>query len=273
MDLLQEFPGTTFLETYNESSDDYDYDPFSYEGGNRALNIAFEYCIGICTYEEIIIRLEKELLFSQNHENSTEERHREGLKEIDCYYLCAFLNNLELFRETILADHLYDYEVYEEPTTENCDLLDKIEVLHYFTVLNMRASYKNHLTATYRFYNNLEKFSSYIYKIMQNTENTKNKFNSDELRQISACFCLNRTTNQLLTNQEPLNSHLALCLADQASDFAKEKGNKWSFMDMNKTTDLPDDVLLNYFYSPPKFAFRELDDSLITRAEQLEKSW
>ena len=270
MDLLQDFPGTSLIETYNESTAE-DYDPFSYEGAGKALNIAFEYCLGICTYEEIIIRLEKELLFSQNHENSTQERHREGLKELDCYYLCAFLNNLELFRETVLGVHLYNGE--EEPTSENCDLLNKIETLHYFTVLNMRSSYKNHLIATYRFYDNLERFSSNIYKIIQNTENTKNKFTRDELRQISACFCLNRTTDQLIINQEPLNSYLSLCLADQALDFAKEKGNKWSFLDMDMKTDLPDDVLLNHYDFPPEFAFRELDDSLITRAKQLEKSW
>ena len=87
MDLLQEFPGTTFLENYNEITAE-SYNLFSYRGANKALDIAFEYCLGTCTYETTIIRLEKELLFSQNHENSTEERHREGLKEIDCYYLC-----------------------------------------------------------------------------------------------------------------------------------------------------------------------------------------
>ena len=87
MDLLQEFPGTSLIETYDETTE-VNYDPFSYEGAGKALDIAFEYCLGTCTYETTIIRLEKELLFSQNHENSTEERHREGLKEIDCYYLC-----------------------------------------------------------------------------------------------------------------------------------------------------------------------------------------
>ena len=108
---------------------------------------------------------------------------------------------------------------------------------------------------------------------MQNTENTKNKFSSDELRQISACFCLKQTTDQLIINQKILNERLASSLVDQALDFAKEKGNKWSFVDVDMKTDLPDDVLLNHYDFPPEFTFRELDDSLITKAEQLEESW
>ena len=279
MDLLQDFPGTSLIETYNEDTESY-YDPFSLESGNRALDTVFEYCIGMCTYEETIIKLEKELLFSQNHENRTEKPYRGGLKKLECYHLCAFLNNLELFRETVLGDYLYDYEEYEEPIPENCDLLNKIEDLHYYTLRDMRKKYKGHLLIAELFFSSLRDISSAFSRFMhsmQNTENTKNRFSRDEIKQISTYFCqINAKGERPYKTQ--LMDHLLNHLRDQVKYFIKQeneenkgnegnkgnKGKRWVLMD-NEHLPLPDDVLFNHYDYPPEFSFHTLDDSLIKK--------
>ena len=270
MDLLQKFSGTSLIETYNEITAQ-DYDPFSYEGGNKGLDIMFEYSIGMCTYKKTIIKLEKELLFSQNHENSTEERYKEGLKKVDCYYLCAFANNVEVFRDAFLDDYLYDEDGHEKPTSENCYLLEKMETLHCSTLSNMKINYKEHFIIADSFFRTLRGVSSTFSKLMQN-QNTENKFSSLQLKQISLCLCQALVKRQSVhMDTTPLTHYLVNHLIDQVIDFAKEK-EKWTWMD-NRYIPLPDDILFNHYHYPPKFNLCILNDSVITRAEQLEKSW
>ena len=199
MDLLQKFPGTLFLDTYNEvNANDCDLWSAPYRGGEVALNMVFEYCLGMCSYEETIMKLEKELLFGLSHENSTQTYHRETLKQIDCDCCCAFINNVQLFRETVLQDYLFDLEEYDMPTPENCDLLNKIEDLHPFILLNLRANYTDHQILADKFFSNLNSTASFFCEFMENIKHTQDQFTITQLKQISLCLCQELARNHVL---------------------------------------------------------------------------
>ena len=109
------------------------------------------------------------------------------------------------------------------PTTENCDLLKKIEELHCLTLMNIRVNYQDHLTAIDNFLINLEAFACYHRKLIKNTVNN---FNSAELEQISLCLCENQASSHKLISQRGLFiEYLIYHLVNQGQTFKREKGN------------------------------------------------
>ena len=198
------------------------------------------------------MKLERELLFGLLHKNSTQTYYAETLKQLDCYYCCAFINNVQVFRETVLVDYLSDTEEYEMPTPENCDLLNKIEIQ----------------VIADKFFSNLNSTASFFCKFIENIKNTQNQFTSTQLKQVSLCLCQGLTRNHvLLAGKTPLIDYLTYHLAHQTGNF-----NEWTFTH-NQVLVLSHDSLFNHYNFPPDFSICTLDPSVIIQIKKIEKSF
>lgn len=251
--LLIKFPGTKFIITFMENCNNTkNYFDLSSLENNR--DIIYDYCVGLKDYQSTLISLEKELVYSQLYEHNNELN---TLSLANCDYLCAFCNNVEYIRNTILLDCVFDDKPL--PTEANCQMVRQLRDVHYYTFDYIRNRYMYNIATIQTIFNQHESY--YLHYLLLITNENEN-LNSSRLKEASRYlweahrdFFLDEAISS------PLTHYILEAYMKAKRIFLKENNTKWVHFEHKKPI-LPASFLHIQYPCRPIFQFVQLDSSL-----------